>query len=219
MHRTLLMVLGSLALASTLVIGVAAAGARSQNSASTRSHLSPAAVANPHDARTTDPTDGHGTLHYGPFASSSPDSGTCGNDWAQDTFNRVFTVVTNADGTFRVVEDFKDANFVTVAGASPGACETGANTGGTVKAGITGRFQGYFLIAVTGGSLNRSAACTAVTCDTTRHFITTVFGAAATYDVTTFLFNYSSGDKQLIAHHWKNASLDRGGNLGDIRTS
>lgn len=217
MHRTLLIVLGSLALASTLVIGVAAAGARSQNSASTGSHSS-AVVAN-HDARTTDPTDARGTLHYGPLASSSPDSGTCGNNWALDTFNRMFTVVTNADGTFRVVEDFKDANFTTVAGASPGACESGANTGGMVKAGITGRFQGYFLITVTGGTLNRSAVCTAVTCGTTRHFITTVFGAAATYDVTTFLFNYSSGDKQLISHHWKNASLDRGGNLGDIRTS
>src|SRR5712691_9696466 len=24
------------------------------------------------------------TQHYGPYASTSPDSGTCGNEWAQD---------------------------------------------------------------------------------------------------------------------------------------
>ena len=34
------------------------------------------------------PTNPGGTKHYGPFASSSPDSGTCGNDWATDFFNR-----------------------------------------------------------------------------------------------------------------------------------
>src|SRR5437667_10050928 len=27
-----------------------------------------------------------------PYPSDSPDSGTCGNDWAEDTFNREFTV-------------------------------------------------------------------------------------------------------------------------------
>src|SRR6266545_6406928 len=35
---------------------------------------------------------GSPTQHYGPYASSSPDSSTCGNDWAQDTFDRHFTV-------------------------------------------------------------------------------------------------------------------------------
>jgi hypothetical protein len=37
--------------------------------------------------------------------------------------------------------------------------------------------------------------------------------------VTTFLFNYRSKDKSLIQRHWTNASADRGGNRGDIRTS
>jgi hypothetical protein len=63
------------------------------------------------------------------------------------------------------------------------------------------------------------AKCTVDTCGTTAKFIATVFGAGATYDVTTFLFNYSSSDQSLIQRHWKNASEDRGGNLGDIRTS
>ncbi|MGH9882221.1 MAG: hypothetical protein ACRD6N_12365, partial [Pyrinomonadaceae bacterium] len=42
--------------------------------------------------------------HYGPFASTSPDSGTCGNSWATDTFDRHFHVTTtpNEDGTYTV---------------------------------------------------------------------------------------------------------------------
>jgi hypothetical protein len=159
----------------------------------------------------------HGTLQFGPFASGSPDSGTCGNNWADDTYNRFFTVVTNEDGTARVVEFFKDATFITRAGASPGACENGPTTH-MVTAGIQGRFQGYFLISVTGGTLKRDAVCTVATCGTTADFVNTLFGVT-TYDVTTFLFNYNSSDRSLIQRHWKNASEDRGGNLGDIRTS
>src|SRR5688572_10408948 len=30
------------------------------------------------------------TQHYGPFPSDSPDSGTCGNTWSNDTFDRHF---------------------------------------------------------------------------------------------------------------------------------
>jgi hypothetical protein len=66
----------------------------------------------------------NGTQHYGPYPSTSPDSGTCGNDWAQDTFDGHFTVRPNGDGTYTVVEEFKNGSFVTNAGASPGACET-----------------------------------------------------------------------------------------------
>src|SRR5687768_12050823 len=46
---------------------------------------------------------GSPTQHYGPYSSGSPDSGTCGNNWAQDTFNRHFTVKHNHDGTFTVI--------------------------------------------------------------------------------------------------------------------
>src|SRR5438477_3179355 len=44
------------------------------------------------------------TQHYGPYPSGSPDSGTCGNDWAMDTFDREFVVRSNGDGTFTIVE-------------------------------------------------------------------------------------------------------------------
>jgi hypothetical protein len=152
------------------------------------------------------------TEHYGPFASTSPDSGTCGNFWANDTFERSFRVDTrpNADGTYDVVEEFKDGSFVTVAGASPGGCDT--NPGGTVAADITGKMQGSFSIVVAGGVLDANATCDAATCGTTATFIATVFGTAATYTIPTFLLQYEARS----AGHWKNASADRGGNAGDI---
>src|SRR5437867_10120047 len=59
-----------------------------------------------------DPT-GHATQHYGPYPSGSPDSGTCGVDWATDTFDRHFTVKTNQDGSIVVVEQFKNGSFLT----------------------------------------------------------------------------------------------------------
>jgi hypothetical protein len=213
-HRTLCALATSVTLVVALNVGAAAAG-------NTHSSPKPHGHGSIHDQANgsqdnQDKTD-HGTLQFGPFASGSPDSGTCGNNWADDTYNRFFTVVTNQDGTARVVEFFKDATFATRPGLSPGACENGATTH-AVTAGIQGRFQGYFLISVTGGALKRDAVCTVATCGTTKDFVNTVFGVM-TYDVTTFLFNYSSSDQQLIQRHWKNASDDRGGNRGDIRTS
>src|SRR6266478_5982821 len=88
---------------------------------------------------------GGGTQHYGPYNSMSPDSGTCGNDWANDTFDRHFTVRRNPDGTFLVVEQFKDGSFTTSAGPSPGACQNGP-AAGLVNPGVTGSMHGYFII-------------------------------------------------------------------------
>lgn len=224
MHRTLCALATSITLVVALNVGAAAAGA-SHSSARSHGHGFVRDLGNDpaRDGRTgqlaPDSTNSTSALQFGPFASGSPDSGTCGNNWATDTFDRFFTVVPNVDGTVRVVEFFKDASFVTVAGSSPGACQNGSNNGHMVAAGITGRFQGYFLISVTAGTLNRAANCTLATCGTTAEFIKAAFGTTATFDVTTFLFNYSSPDQLLIARHWKNASDDRGGNIGDIRTS
>src|SRR2546426_8407707 len=41
----------------------------------------------------------------------------------------------------------------------------------------------------------------------------------ATCPVTTFFFHYNAGDQGLIMNEWKNASSDRGGNHGDIRSA
>src|SRR5712692_3570991 len=173
---------------------------------------------------------GTSTQHYGPFASATPDSGTCGNNWADDTFNRHFTVFQNKDdGSFLAVEQFKDGNFVTTAGSSPGACNNPpTNDGGTVAAGVQGSFHGYFVIPIPTGfsKTSNSPYCDAVGmtnsgCTTTTfidtHF-TPCYGSGACF-VTTFFFHYSASDQQLIAHEWQNASPDRGGNTGDIRSA
>src|ERR1700758_2154697 len=53
--------------------------------------------------------------HYGPYTSSNdPDSGSCGNDWATDTFTRFFSIF-NQGGSIVVVEQFKDGTFTTPA--------------------------------------------------------------------------------------------------------
>jgi len=166
------------------------------------------------------------TQHYGPYQSGSPDSGTCGNDWAQDTFDRHFTVKHNPDGTFTVIQQFKNGSFSTDAGFSPGACESGPPQGAMI-AGKTGSMLGYFIIPLPPGTTQTSTDpnCNAIahtnTGCTTAVFVNTHFSCVylATCAVTTFAFHYSAGDQQLLQHEWKNASADRGGNQGDIRST
>ena len=175
-----------------------------------------------------DPSGG-GATHYGPYPSSSPDSGTCGNDWATDTFDRHFTVKHNVDGTFTVIQQFKNGSFVTNVGFSPGACDLDEpeNTGGLVNSGITGGMDGYFIIPLPTGTMQTSTSpfCDAVlmtnTGCTTTTFINSHFTSCypVTCSVTTFYFRYNAGDQQLVEHEWKNASDDRGGTHGDIRST
>jgi hypothetical protein len=172
-------------------------------------------------AAAIDPTHSS-TQHYGPYASGSPDSGTCGNDWAEDTFNRVFTVHSNSDGTFTVVEQFKDGAFTTNFGPSPGGCET--NPGGTVNQGVTGSMHGYFVIPMPAGSVQTSTSPDCVVGDptapcTTAGFIDSHFTpcyGAYVCSATTYFDHYVATGQGLVYHEWKNASADRGGDKGDI---
>jgi hypothetical protein len=174
-----------------------------------------------------DPPPGTGTptQHYGPYPSTSPDSGTCGNDWAEDTFDRHFTVRTSNSGTVSVVEQFKNGSFVTNAGPSPAACDlTYTNHGTAIVPGRTGSMHGYFIITLAPGAVQTSSSpyCDAVSMTnagcTTVTFVSTHFFPGA-YDVTTFFFHYAAGDQSLLYHEWKNASTDRGGNSGDVASS
>jgi len=166
------------------------------------------------------------TQHYGPYPSGSPDSGTCGNNWAEDAFDRHFTVRDNRDGTFTVVQQFKNGSFVTNAPTqpSPGACDPDEGLG-TVDPGITGGMHGYFIISDVGPQTSTSPYCDAVLMTnadcTTATFINTHFTPCYpfTCTVTTFAFHYAAGDQGLVMHSWLNASADRGGNRGDIRSS
>jgi len=179
-----------------------------------------------------DPT-GHATQHYGPYPSGSPDSGTCGVDWAMDTFDRHFTVKTNQDGSIVVVEQFKRGSFVTTmippTNPSPGTCDTtDGSPPGTVNAGVSGSMQGYFIIPLPPGTVQTSydphcngftnTGCTTATFVDT-HFTPCYAIVVPTCTVTTFFFHYSTGDQPLVEHEWKNASSDRGGNHGDIRST
>ena len=156
---------------------------------------------------------GQNVQQYGPYPGGSPDSGTCGNFWAQDTFVRFFRVdlKQNADGSYNVVEQFKNGTFVTNAGASPGGCEGGATNPPQIPAGIEGKMQGQFWIVVRNGTFNPNATPPAGA--NTAQFVAAVFGASATLTIPSFSLNYNTdthGD-------WRNASRDKGGNKGDIR--
>lgn len=149
---------------------------------------------------------------------TSPDSGTCGNNWANDTLKRVYKVKRNGDGTYTLVA-FDRGTFTTVAGQSPGACETtDTNHGATVTAGITGGVTGFVAETISGGTLNTSATCAAV-CDRNA-FVAAFFGASATQTVTKFAYFYGSRDPGLIKHVWVNAGTGTtSSNHGDIATA
>jgi hypothetical protein len=170
-----------------------------------------------------DPTGQTPTQHFGPYASGSPDSGTCGNNWATDTFNRDFTVRSEGSNTYTVVEQFKNGSFVTTAGPSPAACDlTYANHGTTILGGVTGSMHGYFIVSNVMMQTSTSPYCDATAMTnancTTATFINTHFTSCypVTCTVTTFFDHYAAGDQVLIYNEWKNASTDRGGNSGDI---
>lgn len=161
------------------------------------------------------------SVHFGPVNSGSADSGTCGNNWANDTYKRVFDASTspNADGTYSVTESFIAGRFVTMAGSSPDACDASGTAGSTIGDGVTGSFNGNFLVIVSGGVFDPSATCDQASCGTTVDFVTTVYGAAATYNVPSFGFTYHANGPDLIQREWHNASADQGGNGGDIRST
>src|SRR6266705_6170541 len=100
-------------------------------------------------------------VHYGPISSGSPDSGTCGNNWASDTYMRAFDAATspNANGTFNVTETFVGGRFTNVAGPSPDACDPTGVKGSTIADGVTGSFSGNFLIVVSNGTFDPNTNC------------------------------------------------------------
>ena len=101
---------------------------------------------------------------------------------------------------------------MTIAGASPGACETTPHHGAFVSAGIAGDIQGSAVFTVNSGTYNPNG-CDAnpSVCSTRSGFVTAVFGlpAVATINFTAFNFEYSSSDQSLAYHHWQDKSADQ----------
>lgn len=162
---------------------------------------------------------------FGPFPGGSADSGTCNNDWANDTYQRNFSATLTGE-TLMVTETFTNGRFTTIAGKSPGGNNLLLDSGGNcatyaVAAGIKGSFTGSETGPVTGGSIPTGT----VTPDcpppnTTGCFIKAIFGANAVFTATTFKFNYAADCGQsLVERTWQNADATSGGNVGDIRSA
>jgi hypothetical protein len=151
---------------------------------------------------------GPGTQHFGPFALTTTDGGSCGNFWANDTFERRFTVISNGGGNFTVREQ-DHGTFVTMAGPSPGGCESTPHHGAFVSAGISGNIEGSAVFTVNSAT-NNPGACdpNPSLCSTRSGFVAAVFGApaVATITFTAFNFEYSSSDRSLAFHHWQDKS-------------
>ena len=156
-----------------------------------------------------------GTFKDGPYTATTPDSGGCGNNWAQDLFTRNFTVTLPAGPSTTVIEKFTKGHFSTFAGQSPGSCDTGL--GDTLKEGISGTFSGSFTITVTGGTFDSNGVCvrTDGMC-TTAGWVTGFFGGNASYNVGAYSFVYKAQNQGLTYNQWTNADT---GNLGDIGTA
>jgi hypothetical protein len=119
-------------------------------------------------------------IKAGPVAIvGADDIGTCNNVWAQDSFNKFYTLTANHDGTYNLQVNYKDGTFVTNAGISPGACEGGSPNGNTVAAGLTGRTHQEYNATVTAtASPNRNPNCGANNgCTGSGDFLNAVFGA------------------------------------------
>jgi hypothetical protein len=151
-------------------------------------------------------------------ALTTPDSGTCGNNWANDTLKRTYAVKKNSDGSFSLIA-FDRGTFSTVAGQSPGACDTSdPHHGATVTVGITGRMGGFVAEKITGGTFNPNATCATV-CDRNA-FVAAFFGSSAQQSVDKFLYVYGAHDPTLIKHAWVNAgNATTSHNHGDIATA
>ncbi len=169
------------------------------------------------------------------FAMTTTDGGSCpGSTWATDTETRKYSVKDNGDGTFTVRRTEK-GTFTTLAGDSPGKCETKGKHGTAVLAGVQGRFNGYLVGTVTAASFNPKAPCAAdADCSSRTGFIATYFAPGATYSCDQgtdckFNFNYTASakpdaQKKLLFRHWQDKGKGAGTLLkeefhGDIASS
>ena len=169
-------------------------------------------------------------MHFGPYPSTTGDSGTCGFDWATDTVNRFFMIRQVAPMTFSVVQKFKGGTFVTPGPPpfgpdplknSPGACDSSDGTPpGMVADGVTGKFHGYLDMTITSAVYSPSTASCAPPCFFTSNFLVSVFGPLFVRMDNAFFFHYVADQpNSLVFHEWRNASCTRGGDHGDIASA
>jgi len=161
------------------------------------------------------------------FTVTTTDNGSCGTPWATDVVKRTFIVKQNRDGSSTLTRQDR-GTFTTLAGRSPGACDTTGRHGQTIRAGVTGKLVGFITGKVTGGTFNRNATCTGSDCGFTDVFIAAYFGPNAKFSCfenskdCKFNFNYTASKKQeLLFRHWQDKGKGAGTELkeefkGDI---
>jgi hypothetical protein len=159
------------------------------------------------------PNSRHGKLT---FVVNTTDNGSCGSAWANDTVKRTFIVKANGDGSYTLTRRDR-GRFVTLAGVSPGACDTTGRHGHTVRAGVEGKLVGFLRGTVTGGTFDPHASCTGNDCGFTDVFLMTFFGPNATFSCfenssdCKFNFNYTAARHQgLLFRHWQDKGKGAG---------
>ncbi len=153
------------------------------------------------------------------FTVTTTDNGSCGAAWATDVVKRTYVVKKNEDGSYRLTR-FDRGHFTTLAGVSPGACDTTGAHGQTIKAGVEGRLRGYLRGTVTGGTFDKNATCTGPECGFRDIFLKTFFGPTALFSCDTnsadckFNYKYHAKKQGLLFHHWQ----DKGTGAGTLGT-
>ena len=159
------------------------------------------------------------------FTFTNTDNGSCGGaPWATLHEKRTFVVKDRGNGTFRL-RRIDRGTFLTIGGASPGACETtDTHHGHLVRTGVKGKFGGYIVGTVTATSFNPKATCADVSvCETREGFLQTYFtGATYSCDENStdckFKFSYTAPRKgannvpKLKFNQW----IDRGTGAGTM---
>lgn len=171
-----------------------------------------------------------GSLTDKPYTATTPDSGSCGNNWAIDLFARSFVIhPQNPDGTWTVTENFNKGRFITLGNGetgslvSPGHCDGAGNTH-TLKEGVSGTFQGSFTITIaTGHTYHGGQGCSsdettsgASTDDgcTTAAWVFNAFGATyPTSDAQVTAYSLTYHTVGLLGNTWTDANT---GDSGDI---
>jgi len=158
------------------------------------------------------------------FTLTTEDNGSCGTPWATDVVRRTYSVKDRGNGTFTLRRTDRGA-FTTLAGKSPGACDTTGKHGQTVVAGIKGKLVGYLVGTVKATSFNKNATC--VEACFTDTFLATFFSAGAEFSCNTnsadckFNFNYTAKAKQqnnpkLKYRHWQDKGKGAGTMLREV---
>jgi hypothetical protein len=151
---------------------------------------------------------------FGPFVVANDDHGSCGNVWAVDSEKRTYKITRRRDGSFRLWRSDRGI-FITRAGHSPGACQKRRPHGRTLVAGKKGKFHGYLVGTIRGGTFNPAAECPS-DCGVTDVFIATFFGPDARFSCEensrdcSWNLTYSSAARRLRLRLWTDKGTGAG---------